>query len=136
MTHLTATDLAAFSRRFRFAGGRLRGVRLRYQRDGSLTADVMVVARPTIRDLGDEPKPVRLRLRLEGVDEFRFQKRAAANAGRITDARFGYFEGKFFVNFDAFGLGPNDRPGIHDFRASDAYLAGRSLAWEVVETRQ
>lgn len=130
MTPFTPADLSALPRKFRFPGGRVRRVRLAYARDGTLTADLTLVVRPVLKALDDDPKPTRLRLRLTGVDEFRFQKRAAAAAGRIADARFGYFEGKFFVDLDAYGLDPGDRPGVHDFRASDAYAAGRTLAWE------
>ena len=135
MTPLTPADLAAFPRKFRFPGGRLRGVRLRSRPDGTAVVDLILVVRPVLKDLGDEPQPTRLRLRLTGVDEFRFQKRAATTAGRIVDARFGYFDGKFFVDLDAYALDPGDRPGVHDYRASDAYAAGRTLAWEELPPR-
>lgn len=132
MTRLEPSELPAFLRRFRFAGGRLSRVRMRYQGDGLLTIEVVVAIRPKIQDLGDAPKGTRVRLRFVGVDEFRFQKRLAQPAGRVAEARLGYLDGRFFLNLDAFGLDPTDTPKVHDYRASDAYLAGATLEWEEV----
>jgi hypothetical protein len=129
---LDPADLASFARRYRFAGGRVRRVRLRAGRQGALAVELLLTVRTALRELGTEPKPVRLRLRLDGVEEYRFQKRPTAAAGRIPDARVGYFDGQFFVNLDAWGLGPGETPKVHDFRASDAYAAGRELWWEEV----
>ena len=134
MNRLDPSELVAFSRRFRFVGGRLRSVKTRYQGE-SLTVEVVLVVRTALRNLSDEVKPVRLRFRLVGVEEFRFQKRPTIPGGRVTDARLGYFQGQFFVNFDAFALEPGESPKVHDFRASDAYVAGQQLWWEEVEKR-
>jgi hypothetical protein len=51
----------------------------------------------------------------------------------MSDLRLGYFNGLYFVNFDAWSLPPGEAPAIHDFRASDAYAAGQTLAWELVQ---
>jgi hypothetical protein len=46
---------------------------------------------------------------------------------KIADARIGYLNDLFFVNFDAWGLEPGEQPKLHDFRASEAYAGGREL---------
>ena len=136
MNRLDPAELPSFARRYRFAGGRVRRVRLRSGRQGELSVELLLTVRTAPRELGAVPRPVRLRLRLDGVEEYRFQKRPAAPAGKIADARVGYFEGQFFVNLDAWGLGPGEAPKVHDFRASDAYAAGRELYWEEIEPKK
>jgi hypothetical protein len=131
MNTLTPAELAKFTRAYRFAGGRLRRVRVRY-RGQQAELDVVLAVRTAIRDLGTDPQPVRLRLRLADVEEFRFQKRPGGPGGKMADVRFGYFNGLFYVNFDAWGLGPGEQPGVHDFRGSDAFAAARVLEWEEV----
>lgn len=135
MNRLYPSDLAAFAKRYRFAGGRVRRVRLRYAGE-DLTAEVVLSVRSAVRTLDDESTAVRLRLRLVGVEEFRFQKRPSAPGGRIADARIGYFGDLYFVNLDAFGLQPGEVPKMHDYRASDAYLGGRELWWEEMEGKK
>src|SRR4051812_25448967 len=102
MNRLYPSDLPGFVRRYRFAGGRVRRVRLRYAGTDGLTVEVVLAVRPAAGDAG--PVRLRLRLRLVGVDEFRFQKRPTAPGGRVTDARVGYFGDLYFVNLDAWGL--------------------------------
>lgn len=131
MIRLSSADLAAFQRQYRFAGGKLRRVRVRYAGEDS-SVEFTLTARTTLRELGSDPKPVRLRFRLTGVEEFRFQKRPTVAGGKVPDAHFGSFDGLIFVTLDAWALGPGERPAAHDFRASDAYAAGRDLWWEVV----
>ena len=135
MTRLSATDLAAFARTYRFAGGRVRRVRVTFAGPDAAAVEVVLRARTAVRDLGGEPRPVLLRLRVDGAEEYRFQKRPG-KGGLVADARFGYFDGLFFVNLDAFPLSPGDVPGPHDFRASDAYVGGRSLSWEEIERKK
>jgi hypothetical protein len=130
MNRLTASDLASFQRKYRFAGGHLRRLRIRYPAEGAPTVEFTLSVRPALKDLGADAKPIRLRFQLTGAEEFRFQKRPGSTGGKITDARFGYFDGLFFVNLDAFGLQPGEVPMAHDFRASDAYAAARELWWE------
>ena len=132
MNRLYPSDLAGFARKYRFAGGKLRRVKLLYRGPEALTAELVLAVRPATRDLGADEAPVRLRLRLVGVEEFRFQKRPSAAGGKVAEARFGYFGDMYFVNLDAWGLGPGEAPKLHDFRGSDTYLAGRELYWEEV----
>jgi hypothetical protein len=129
MNELNPSELASFARKYRFAGGKLRSVRVRH-RGGRAAVEVVLAVRTAIRDLGEGPAPVRLRLRLSDVDEYRFQKRLGVTAGKVPDVQFGHFNGLFYVTFDAWPLGPGERPAVHDFRGSDAFAAGRVLAWE------
>jgi hypothetical protein len=74
---------------------------------------------------------VRLVLRLEGVEEYRFQMRPNMPKATIADARFSHLNGLFYINFDAWGLEPNEQPKVFDFRASEVFAAGRELLWSV-----
>jgi hypothetical protein len=129
MNRIFPTDLAAFARKYRFTGGRLRRVKLTHGPRGELTAELRLSVRTTA------DVPVRLRLKLTGVQEYRFQKRPGAAGGRVPEARFGHFGDAVFVNLDAWGLQPGEVPKVHDFRGSDAYIAGRDLFWEEVPPR-
>ena len=135
MIRLQAADLAGFARRYRFSGGRLRRVKLRYAAGADFAIEFVLTARATVKDLGMEPALIKLRFRLEGVEEFRFQKRASVPAGSVSEARMGYYNGLYYVNLDAWGLAPGDVPKLHDFRASDTYLAGTALYWEEVKPK-
>jgi hypothetical protein len=130
MNRLTPAELPQFLRRYRFPGGRVRRVRLMHRGEKDVAVELRLVVREAIRDLGAEPGRVRLVLRLEGVEEFRFQMRPGQPRVKIADARIGYLNGLFFVNLDAWGLDPGETPKVHDFRASEAYAAGRELMWE------
>lgn len=130
MTPLLPHELAQFARKYRFAGGRLKRVRLLPRKAGTVV-EITLRVTPTITDLGaGVPKPVRLVLRVEGVEEFRFQKRPTSTPSRVSDAKFGTFNGLIYVNLDAWGLQPGEVPGVHDFRASDAFVAGRRVSWQ------
>ena len=133
MDRLHPTDVATLARKYRFTGGRLRRVKIRYSSGADFAVEFVLSARTAIRDLGTEPTPVKLRFRLVGVEEFRFQKRPTAPSGSVSEARLGYFSNLFYVNLDAWGLAPGEVPKLHDFRASDTYVAGRELLWEEVE---
>lgn len=134
MNRLYPSDLADFLRRYKFAGGRVRRVQLRYS-GANLTVTVVLAVRTAVRDLGVDARTASLRLRLIGVDEYRFQKRPTAPAGKVTDARIGYFGDLYFLNLDAWGLSPGEVPKMHDYRASDTYVAGRELWWEEIEAK-
>jgi hypothetical protein len=95
-----------------------------------------VSVREAITDLGKEPRQVRLKLVLEGVDEFRFQMRPNQPKAKIADARIGYHNGLFYVSFDSVGLEPGEQAQVFDFRASEVYAAGRELFWEEVKPKQ
>ena len=75
-------------------------------------------------------------LRLEGVEEFRFQMRPNLPKAKIAEARISYLNGLFFVNLDAWGLEPGEQPKLHDFRASEGYVGGRDLFWEERERKR
>ena len=132
MTPIPPHELAAFLRRFRLPGGRVRGVRVTYRSDREAAVEFRLVVREAIQDLGTEPRTVRLRLRLTGVDEFRVQMRPGQPRVKVSDARVSHLNGLFWVNLDAFGLDPGEQPRPHDFRASETYAAGRELAWEEI----
>ena len=130
MNRVSPAELPTFLRKYRFPGSRVRRVKIGYDRPDVMTVELVVLTRTPVRDLGTNSAPVRLKLKLIGVDEFRFQKRPTMPAGKIPDLRAGYFDGLFFVNLDAFALDPGETPRLHDYRASDAYLAGDALWWE------
>ncbi|MFO0799167.1 MAG: hypothetical protein U0804_16995 [Gemmataceae bacterium] len=132
MTPIRPHELAAFLRRYRLPGGRVRGVRVSYPSARSATVEFRLVVREAITDLGKEPRTVRLRLRMTGVDEFRVQMRPGQPRVKIADARISHINGLFWVNLDAFGLDPGEQPKPHDFRASETYAAGRELEWEEI----
>ena len=132
MKRLNPSDVAAFARQYRFAGGRLRRVKVRYGRGETFRVEFTVTAHAAVKQLGTDPAPVRLRFVLSGVEEFRFQKRPTMPSGSVTEARIGYFSPLFFVNLDAWGLAPGDVPKVHDYRNSDTYVAGTTLEWEEI----
>lgn len=131
MNAVTANDLPQFLRRFRFPGGRVRGVRVAYPAGKGAAVEFRLSVYEGVRDPGPDAKRVRLRLSLGGVDEFRFQMRPGQPKVRIADARVVFLNGLFFVNLDAWTLEPGEQPRVFDFRASEVYAAGRDLSWEV-----
>ena len=132
MNRLYATDVASFTRKYRFNGGRLKRVKILYSTTENFTVEFVLTATVAAKDLGTEAKRVNLRFRMTGVEEFRFQKRPTVKSGSVTEARIGYFQNLFFINLDAWGLLPGDVPKVHDYRASDTYMAGSDLSWEEV----
>lgn len=56
----------------------------------------------------------------------------SARRASCPTVHFGYFQSQFFVSLDTWSLLPGERPGVHDFRASDIYFACRDLSWELV----
>jgi hypothetical protein len=130
MNPITPSDLPAFLRKYRLAGGRVRRVRVLYPTAREVAIELHLTATETVKDLGAAPRRVHLALRLDGVEEFRFQMRPNQPRVKIADARISYLNGLFFVNLDAWGLEPGEQPKLHDFRAGEAYVAGRGLSWE------
>jgi hypothetical protein len=120
-------DLPRFLRQYRVAGGRIHRVRLLYPGLKKIAIEFYLTVRETIKNLGTDPATVRLVLRLEGVEEYRFQMRPGQPRVKIADARIGYLNDLFFVNLDAWGLEVGEQPKLHDYRASEAYAAGREL---------
>jgi hypothetical protein len=135
MNRIYPSDLAAFVKTYRFAGGRVRRIKVGFAGE-NLTVEVVLTARTAVRDLGQDARAARLRLRVVGVEEFRFQKRPSTAGGKVTDARIGYFGDLYFVNLDAWGLQPGEVPKMHDYRASDMYIGGRELWWEEIEPKK
>ena len=129
MTNIPTNELQQFLRKYRFAGSRLLRCSIRTASRG-VAVEFLIKVRPAVRDLSQEPAPVRLLLRMDGVDEYRFQKRLGTNSGRVHDLSLGVFNGTIFLNLDAMVLIPGDVPGVHDYRLSDAYIAGSKLSVE------
>lgn len=130
MNRVAPQDLVAFLRRYRFPGGRVRGVRVTHSATAGTAVEFRLAVREAITNLGREPKAVRLKLRVGGAEEFRVQMRPGQPRVKIADARVAYLNGLFYVTFDALALDPGERPGVHDFRASEVFAAGRDLMWE------
>ena len=130
MNRLQPHEFAKFLRSYRFIGGVLRGVKVRHKGPREVVVEFRMRVRESITDLGKEPRHVRLKFVLQGVDEFRFQMRPQQPKAKITDARIGYHNGLFFVSFDSVGLEPNEVAQVFDFRASEVFAAGRELFWE------
>ena len=124
MDRLQPSQIASFLKRFHFLHGLLRRFGVRNHR--STTRGELVLSVPE----GDAARRVRLRLVFDGVEEFRFQRRPGPGLVRLRQVRLGYFNGLFYLNLDAFA--DDGAPQLMDFRASDAYIAGRELAWEIV----
>ena len=126
MNELTTGNAHQFLKRYQFRGARLRAFRVRNTADAA-TAEV----RLTIRS--DTGRPVRLRLVFAGVEEFRFQRRPGPGLVRLKNIQIGFFGALTYVNFDPFA---EDGPAkVMDFRASDSFVAGRTVRWEVMEPK-
>jgi hypothetical protein len=123
MEQIQPSQIATFLKRFRLRGGILRRFRVRNHSPRQSSAEILL----TVGDAGSEQRG-RLRLVLDGVEEYRFQRRPGPALVRLKDVRLGYFNGVFFLNLDAF---PDDGPpAVIDFRASDAFIAARAISWE------
>ena len=58
MNRLEPAELASFLRKYRFAGGRLRRVRLRAGRGGTLSVELLLAVQTALRDLGTDSDEV------------------------------------------------------------------------------
>lgn len=137
MNRLGAHEAAGFARKYQFRGGKVRRVQLRYRRGGvtQVLFDLLLPSRG--RGTGEAAAPpVRLRLLLHQVAEFRFQMRPHLPRRIIEEARFGYWNGLFYLMLDASGLEPGEQAKVHDYRASEVYAAGQELYWEELPARQ
>lgn len=132
MNSLASHELANFARKYHFKGATLRAVRVIHRVRKRVAVEFRISVRQAIKDLGAEPKRVRLTLRLEDVEEYRFQMRPNMSKVKIADAKFGFLNGLFFVNLDAWSLDPGEVLKVMDHRASEVYAAGRELLWEEV----
>ncbi len=136
MNRLQPHEIAKFLRSYRLVGGRLRTVKVVHKGARVVAVEFRTRVREAISDLGKDPRYVKLRLRLDGVEEFRFQMRPSQPKAKITDARIGYHNGLFFVTLDSVGLEPSEVAQVFDFRASEVYAAGRELFWDVVTPKE
>ena len=127
MNRITPNDLPIFLRKYRLPTGRIRRVRVLYPKPREVVVEFHLSVMEAMKELGTEPRRVHLVLRVEGVEEFRFQMRPSQPRAKITDARIGYLNGLFFVNLDAWGLEAGEQPKLHDYRASEVYAGGREL---------
>jgi len=132
MNRLSPQELPGFLRKYRLTGGRIRRVRVLYPRPREVAVEFHLSVREAITKLGTEPRRVRLVLRLEGVDEFRFQMRPGQPKAKIADARIGFLKGLCYVSLDSLGLEPTEAAQVFDYRASEVYAAGRELLWEEI----
>jgi hypothetical protein len=123
MNQLLSSQFAIFVKRFRFRGGVMRRFRIRNRSPHATTGEIIV-------DALEGEKRVRLRLVFDGVDEYRFQRRPGPGLYRLREVRIGAFNGMIYLDLDAYVDDP--LPAVHDFRASDAFIAGRTLHWEIV----
>jgi len=124
MNRIATHEIPAFLRRFRLKGGRIRRIRVLYPRPKEIAIEFHVALR--------EPTPVRLVLRLDGVEEFRLQMRPSLPKSRIADAHIGYLKGLFYVSLDSLGLEPTEVPQVFDYRVSETFAGGRELFWREV----
>jgi hypothetical protein len=125
MNEITPNNVHQFSKRFPLRGSRLRSFRLRNTSPEASTVEVRLVVRQSGSD-----KVVRLRLVFEGVEEYRLQRRPGPGLVRLKDVQVGFFGNLTYVNFDPF---PEDGPPkVMDFRASDCFVAARTVMWEIV----
>ena len=129
MNRLNTPELLQFSRKYRFPGGRLKRLQLEYRKGQPALVARMIVRRA-------DGTPVKLKLRLEGVEEHRLQKRPNMPAGKVMEFRLAYLQGRIYLSFDSLGLSPGEVPGVHDFRASELFAAGDALLWEEVEAKK
>jgi hypothetical protein len=135
MKLLYATELADFSRNFRFSTCKVRRVRLIEHRRGEPTLIVLLSVRKASASLNTPGKVVLLKLEFTGVEEFRWQRRPGQVSNSKTITRFGFFQNLFYVDFDAYAMSSGDVPKLHDFRASDSFAGCRDLKWEIVERK-
>lgn len=133
MEPIRSSELAAFARKYRFAQGRLRGVRFR-MKQGVVSVELSLIARRTgkLNEVGEQ---VKLKLLLIDVEEYRFQKRLNMSPGKISELRLGYFNGLIYLNLDAWTGDPGEILALHDFRASEAYAGGKTLQWMEVKPK-
>jgi hypothetical protein len=128
MNELSSGNAHAFLKRFQLRDGRLLRFQVRPRRKNATIAEIRLLVMDTTTN-----QPIRLRLEFENVEEYRFQRRPGSGTTRLNEVQVGFFGDLVYLNLDAFPVdGP---PKVMDFRASDCFLAGRTLRWEVVEKK-
>ena len=128
MNELTPGNVHAFLKRFQLKGGRLIRISIRPRRGDATTAELRLTALDTTNN-----HTVRLRMSFMGVEEYRFQRRPSAPLVRLKEVQIGFFGALIYMNLDAYPEeGP---PKVMDFRASDCFLAGSTVSWELIEKK-
>ena len=128
MNELTPGNLHAFLKRFQLKGGRLLRFQVRPRKADGTSAALRLRALDT-----QSNSKIRLRLVFSNVEEYRFQRRPGYGLTRLNDVQFGFFGDLTYLNLDAFAVdGP---PKVMDFRASDCFIAGRIVRWEIVQKK-
>lgn len=122
MEPITSGRIAAFMKRFDDLKGRLHSIRLKNVGDRASAVITL-----SVRE-GD--RKVRLRLAFDDIEEYRLQRRPGGGLRRIRRAALGVFEGIVYINLEVWEA--EERPARIDFRMSDTFLAGRTLAFEIV----
>jgi len=130
MTSLTPTQIPAFLRRYRLSGSRLLGIRIKPQRHRNPRVELRIALRQ-LEATGQPGGFVRLRIVFDDSSEYRFQKRPNADRQALRRIDLAYLQGQFFFCLDSY-LEENERPAVHDFRASEAYVAASDVAYEIV----
>jgi len=131
MKRINPSDLESFVRQYRFVGGKLGRIKFIHRR-GQLDIETVLRVRTNIKDLSTQARAVRLRLRFVDVEECRFQKRPGNSLATLADLKLGFLDGSFFAAFDSWSLGPRDKPALHDFRGTEAYLGAKDLLFEEI----
>ncbi|MCE9531192.1 MAG: hypothetical protein K8T89_08725 [Planctomycetes bacterium] len=129
MNQLLPSQIPAFMKRFRFQGGALHRFRIANLSVRQAKAEVIVRIREGAND-----QRVRLRLVFDGVEEYRFQRRPGPALVRLKEVHLAAFNGVIYLNLDPFA--DDTPPAVIDFRASDAFLAARSVSWEILPARK
>jgi hypothetical protein len=125
MKQLIPAQIGQFLKQFPLKGGTLRRFRVTHHSPKESSGELIL----SVVD-SEQARRVRLRIVLDEVEEFRFQRRPGPSLVRIKEARLGVFNGVFYLNLDAYAA--DDPPALHDYRASEAFIAARSLEWEIV----
>ena len=130
MPSLTTSQIPAFLRRYRLSGSRLLGIRIKPQRHRNPRIELRIALRQ-LEATGQPGGVVRLRIVFDDSSEYRFQKRPNADRQSLRRIDLAYLQGQFFFCLDSY-LEENERPAVHDFRASEAYVAASEVEYEIV----
>ncbi|VTS04600.1 hypothetical protein [Tuwongella immobilis] len=131
LTPLQAGQIPSFLRRYRLSGSRFLGMRIRPQKHQNPLVEIRLSVRLIDATATGKPTRTRLRIVLTDASEYRFQKRPNADKQVLRRIDLAYLSGQFFFCLDSY-LEENERPAIHDFRASDAYVAASEMAYEIL----
>src|SRR5580692_10462195 len=97
MNNVLPAQIAQFMKRFRFQQGTLRRFRVGNRTTKESSGEIVVAVHEA-----DSGRRVRLRIVLDGVEEYRFQRRPGPGLVRLKEVRLGVFNGVFYLNLDAY----------------------------------